>query len=327
MESSLLSNKTNLLPALIDFIRASETLTLYSAFIKQDLLEEIIKIANGSIKQIVVRWQAYDLIMGVSDIDIYETCKENNITLYRNSKLHAKCIINENNDCILGSANYTNNGMRNTPYSNWEVNTRVNQLDVESQLLLKRILNDSILVSDQWVNETRKLIDEKSIQLPKVELPIQKNDKDFLLSALPLSKSPRRLFEIINGLEEESLDTFEREASIHDIALYDLQMSDFKNLDVFLDILRTNFIKHSFILAFLKFLYSKEDKMCGYTEACIWIAANCEDVPIPSRFSIRDASFVDPLFVWCAFFCENISNDNKYAKNTGRNQLLIKSQS
>jgi len=326
--NSLISNKTNLLPLVKDFIQESETVTIYSAFIKDNLLNEIIESGHGSIKQIVVRFQPYDLIMGVSDLEIYETCIANNITIYRNPRLHAKCILNEKNDCILGSANFTNNGMRNKPSSNWEINTRVNSIDLESSLLLQKILLDSELVTQEWVDEIKKKIESHSIKLPKVELPQQKQEKDFLLSALPLSASPGRLFELINqinkGKKSDSISVLEKEAALHDMALYDLQLSDFDDIDHFFSVLRDRFVSHPFINSFVDYVHQIKNQRCGYTEACDWLSTNCEDVPVPSRYTIRDKPIVAPLFKWCDYFIESITNEDRYGSG-GRNQIVINS--
>jgi hypothetical protein len=284
-----------------------------------DFLQEVIDFSQGKIEQIVVRFQEVDLLLGVSDLKIFDLCVENKIKLFRNPRLHAKCIINEHFDCILGSSNYTNNGKN----SNLEFNTHLCELDTDSQILIESIKLDSIPVSREWVDYMRNLIAEHSFKIPDVELPIIDSTKDFLLSALPISANPSRLFEIMNKPNDFPCRDFEKEAAIHDLTLYNLTSEDLKNRDIFMNQLKRNFLKHPFIKAFLDFVFSKSSRICGFTEACIWISKHCEDVPIPSRYSIRDDKIVDPLFSWCDSLVENIINDNRYAEGKGTNKLII----
>ena len=75
-----------------EFVNSSDEITIFSPYIK---LEQI-KILNyrKKVKRIIVRWEIRDLCLGVSDLDLYLYCKENNIALFRNSRIHLKVIWN-----------------------------------------------------------------------------------------------------------------------------------------------------------------------------------------------------------------------------------------
>ena len=304
--SNLLSNKTNLLPTIISFITKSETLTIYSAFIKNDLLNELIKHADGRIKQIIVRWQSDDLIKGVSDLDVFETCRQNDITLYRNTSLHAKCIVNEKGDCILGSSNYTNNGMLQSETSNWEINTKVQQIDFDSRVLLQRILMESNLVTEEWIIEVEELLDgfdktEKTLDLPSSE------NIDFLISSLPMCSHPEVLWEII--YQDKVVPFEELSAASHDLALYHI-IETYNTKEDFLADLGANFNSHPFISNLIQFI--KDNNSCRYGQLVNWIKGNCTEVPVPRSWQLKEKQIVNILYEWICYFNEDFRYIRKY---------------
>ena len=60
--------------------------------------------------QIIVRWDIEDLCKSVSDIELYQYCIDNGITLYRNTRLHMKVFWNNKDALVFGSANITGRG-------------------------------------------------------------------------------------------------------------------------------------------------------------------------------------------------------------------------
>lgn len=302
----LLSNKTNLLPSLIGFIAKSENLTIYSAFIKNDFLKEILKHADGRIKQIIVRWQADDLIKGVSDLDVFNTCMQNDITLYRNTSLHAKCIVNEKGDCILGSSNYTNNGMLKSEASNWEINTKVQQIDFDSRVLLQRILMESNLVTEEWIKEVKELLKgfeqkEKTLKLPSSE------NIDFLISSLPMCSHPEVLWEII--YQDKIVPFEELSSASHDLALYHI-VEAYNTKDDFLKDLKLSFNSHPFISNLIQ--YIKDNNSCRYGQIVNWIKENCTEVPVPRSWQLKEKQIVNILYEWICYFNHDFKFVRKY---------------
>ena len=88
----LFKSGDNLLSGALDFISESEKVSLFSAYIRTELLKELNK--ESKINRIVVRWEIRDLHQGASDLDLYQYCKENKIALYRNTRIHLKCLRN-----------------------------------------------------------------------------------------------------------------------------------------------------------------------------------------------------------------------------------------
>ena len=316
---SLLSNRTNLLPSVYSFIKNSERVIIYSAFIKYDLLKQVISFADGRIKEIVVRWQVGDLVNKVSDLQVFDLCQDHNITLYRNEKLHAKCIVNENGSCILGSANFTSAGMFNTPNSNWEINTLLDELDFDSHFLLQQIIGASTLVEENWVEQMKVLLSD--IEKPKfdVVLPKHVGNKDFLLSALPMTESPIKLYDILSSRDGTVMEV---KQALHDAVVYKLK-SSWESYEDFLIDLKREFKSNKFINAFVEFMKHRDKNYLLFTEACIWISQKCQDVPVPSRFTIRDGQIVQPLYIWCDTLLDEFNYDRKYERHAGSDTLYI----
>ena len=99
----------NLKSSIIDFIENAEELILLCAYVKTNQIVELNN--DNKFQSIVVRWEIEDLLKGASDLSLYNYCKQNNIALFRNTRLHMKAIWDNKTTVICGSANYTNKGI------------------------------------------------------------------------------------------------------------------------------------------------------------------------------------------------------------------------
>src|SRR5688572_22810554 len=125
----------NLSVKIIEFIKKSTELFIYVPYIKLEPLKAILDNTTGC-KAIIVRWQPMDLILGSSDLEVYSFCKQNNITLYRNERLHLKAFVDNYKRCILGSANISARAL-NMPayeYYNYELAITVENLSNDDRL-------------------------------------------------------------------------------------------------------------------------------------------------------------------------------------------------
>ena len=242
------------------------------------------------------------MINGVSDLDVFYTCKEYGITLFRNEKLHAKCMIAENGDCILGSSNFTKRGMRNFDGANWEINTKVTQVDFKSRALIDTIILESDLIDEEWVKMVKIALDEMpSTSKEKLILPDFK-DKSFLISALPMCNHPELLWEIYS--EERIFHKAEMNAASHDIALYKL-VSNFDSKKDFIKELKINFNSHPFISKLKEKI--KAEKSMRYGSVLKWIINNCTQVPIPRSWELKHRLIVNILYDWICYFDDDFS--------------------
>ena len=86
---ALLRNGIDLSDELLKFTSHSENLFIFVPYIKLEPLKQLLA-SSDKCKLIVVRWETKDLVLGSSDLEVYQYCKEKNISLYRNPRLHLK---------------------------------------------------------------------------------------------------------------------------------------------------------------------------------------------------------------------------------------------
>ena len=93
----------NLFSGALEFISRSDKISVFSAYIRTEQLKQLN--LENKINRIVVGWEIRDLHQGASDLELYQYCKENKIALYRNTRIHLKCLLNNLDEVFLGSAN------------------------------------------------------------------------------------------------------------------------------------------------------------------------------------------------------------------------------
>src|SRR5215204_722790 len=67
----------------------NKILYVFDPFIQTDVLKVLLRDANQKFI-IVTTWNPFYFISGISELSLYQFCKENNYTLYINNKLHLK---------------------------------------------------------------------------------------------------------------------------------------------------------------------------------------------------------------------------------------------
>ena len=286
-------NSTNISRNLGEFIDNSKQLNVYSPFIKKfslDIISRKVEISN-----VVVRWRLEDLIRGVSDLEIFELCENNNIKLYRHPNIHLKALINEKDQCFMGSMNLTSRGIRipDTNNFNYELATIVDSISFEDKLYFERIKSESVLVTRQIYEEFEEQlgkVEKIQIDYPDFDLLKYRPNKDFLLSALPMSCTIDKLYYIYSGHYSDNSE--EQNCAIHDLALY--QIPQGLNRIEFIQLLSERFFESLFIKSFLSVIDIEEGIYFGRCKE--WIHSNCEDVPLPRKWEIT--SNIQILFHW-----------------------------
>lgn len=134
-----------------EFAAAQQSIFVASAYCTKKAFDSLNSAAStkAADKVLVVRWEPYDLLQGASDLEVYLTAKKFGWRLFINSRLHAKTAIFDKKRVLIGSANYTENGMGLTgPRANLETVVKV---DATPELLgwQKKILEDSIEITDE----------------------------------------------------------------------------------------------------------------------------------------------------------------------------------
>lgn len=281
------------------FILNSKKVNLYSAYVNSD----IIKLLNfeNRISQIIVRWEIADFVNGVSDLELYNYCKEHRIKLFRNTRLHLKAIVNDNNQIIFGSSNYTKKGLALTANYNFELNSNVENLESSDLLYLNQILRDSEYVDETKFNLIKTEVDKyQKLKFEIKEMPTVKNSIDnFLISQLPMSKSLELLFEYYKNGKYDTIE--DQNCFIHDLVLFDIATPGLTYVD-FVGLIKTSFNSHEFILKLKDFIKSQPDQSLRYGGVVEWIKQNTTTVPTPLSWELKEQEIVNILYYWITSF-------------------------
>ena len=142
----------------IKFIENNDTVTLFSAYLKLEELKKINK--SQKINRIIVRWEIKDLCLGVSDIKLYQYCLDNDITLYRNTRIHLKAFWNNTQDVFFGSANVTGRGIGEKGRYNYELNGSISDIVYEDVSYFNEIILNSEYVTSTLYHEIKNIVDQ-----------------------------------------------------------------------------------------------------------------------------------------------------------------------
>jgi hypothetical protein len=250
---------------------------------------------NENVKAVFVRWETKDLILGSSDLEIYPYLKSKGIALFRNSRLHLKAYVDEYKNCFLTSANISSRALNLPPYLNYnyEIGTIVEDLGIEDKLYFNIIESDSILITDNIYNQINEQLPEKKKEFPNEDefhFKFEAPDKDFLISALPMTYNVETLFRIYE--DKEFVNDLELNCVLHDLAIYKIPLGLPSN--EFRKKLTEAFFSHRFVKGFLQNLESTGEIYFGAAKD--WIHKNCADVPIPRKWEITEN--IQILYEW-----------------------------
>ena len=289
----LFKNGINLDTKLAEYIHNSQSLFIFSPYIKIETLKNLID-NNENVKAVFVRWEPKDLILGSSDLEIYPYLKSKRIVLYRNARLHLKAYLDEYKKCFLTSANISSRALNLPQYENYnyEIGTVVENLGIEDRLYFSTIESDSILITDSIYQQICEQLTEKKRELVEKDflLTFEAPDKDFLISSLPMTYSIETLYRIYE--DKEDVSEMELNCMLHDLAIYKIPLG--LSSTEFRDKLAEAFFFHKFIKSFLENLESTNEIYFG--SAKDWIHKNCTDVPIPRKWEITEN--IQILYRW-----------------------------
>ena len=196
---------------------------LCSAFLKKEILEELTPYLNRcqSIK-VYVRWKDIDLAMGVSDPEIYDSCKKNGWTLLRNQNLHAKFFLIDNKHLFLGSSNYTlsgtGRGNMNIEWNNYITVDNTQAIELKNSLALSTAVDDELY--HEILDKIEKL-KTLSDQIKELDLKEPKPSYGFSFDQLP-PFSPKDFYNPPLNLSAQSYLQNLGVTSINDLANFQL---------------------------------------------------------------------------------------------------------
>lgn len=310
----MLISGNKLLSEVINFMDDSYSILAFSPYVKLEQLKKINQ--TKRIQTLVVRWDIKDLCQKVSDLEVYEYCKENGIYLYRNSRIHLKVLWNDKDALLFGSANITARGLGDHPIYNYELNNVVDQISTEDKVYLNKIIRNSVLLNDSHyqniLNEVEKFNDSKVPDYPskfELENPID----HFMLDQLPMSSSVRSFID--NYYKVESLSKLEKDCLIHDLGLYNIELN--LDEDELLKELKSEFNRHPFINSLKNAIRSNDRKSMGYGQVVRWIIDNTTTTPTPRSWELKQKQIVNILYDWICFF------DDDFYSFTPRHSQVI----
>jgi hypothetical protein len=289
------------------FIDGNDHITIFSAYIKLEQLEKYN--FKGNIDRIVVRWEVEDLVKGVSDFQaLYEYCKQFDIALYRNTRIHLKALWNNENSVLFGSANLTGKGMGEMGINyNFELSGIANPISFDDFSYLNRIIQVSEFVNDSLFIELKNLVEQ--IELPIFEFPElptkKKMEDEFLLSQLPMTSSPELLLEILQNPNDFCLD--DQLKAAHDKAVYNVQI-EFGH-DTTIKNLQDVFNQKAIVIKLKSAIIENQRKSMGYGQVVRWIQENTTTVPTPMSWEIKKEQVVNNLYEWICYFDDRFSWD------------------
>ena len=252
-----------------------------SPFITKGVLSQVLP--KNISATIITSWKPDFIIKTPEAIDVYQECKERTDTaLYLNSRLHAKLyardLTQKNNSAIIGSANLTRKGVGLDSKPNYEVLSKLENLSTKDRIYFQRILNNSTLVTDEICQKHKEWIKENATSGQTKLEPILKHppEKQYLVTDLPLTDSPSRLWDLKSSFVE--FNWWEEDSLIHDLSIFGGENATLK--EQFFDEIREGFSKQAFLNEFLKNI-DKEGMFFGRIKE--WVQNSCQDVPKPKR--------------------------------------------
>lgn len=282
----LLYSGANLFTRIKAFICSANDFVLFVPYIKravlEDLLDSPVVYENSAI---ITSWKPQDIALGVSDIEVYPLCREKNISLLINNRIHLKSYTIDNfKSSIVTSSNFSNRGLALTPNYNYELGAIITDLNIEAKIYFDMIIENSEEVTNSYYDQVKEQVSSLKLskKMPEV-FDIEKDykDRDFLLTALPMSENVETLLDI--SLGNRNYDESALRSAMHDLRLYKIPSNCTQT--EFLEILTTNFFCHPFIVEFLKF--NGIGKNFGTLTK--WLHKNCVSVPSPRRSDFKSA--------------------------------------
>lgn len=290
----LLKNGINLDLKILEYIKNSKNIFIYSPYIKLETLEILIE-NNQNVKAVFVRWETSDLVFGSSDLAIYPLLKSKGVALYRNTRLHLKAYLDDYKRCLLTTANISARALNIPQFFdyNYELGTIISDLELADKLYFNNIEKESILITDDIYGQFYEQLTEiksKLISVEQVEISIRVPDNSFLISSLPMTYSVETLYRIYE--ENDFVSDQELNCALHDLAIYNIPLG--LTLSQLKVRLAESFFSQDFVKSFLKCLDKNNEIYFGTAKE--WIHKNCSNVPLPRKFEITEN--IQILFRW-----------------------------
>lgn len=132
-----------------EFQNTNKDLQIITAYCKLDGLKFVDEnLPTKDIpKKLMVRFRMHDILLGATDLNIYEYCKMNNWQMYIRFDLHAKTFIFDRKRLIIGSANLTSNGIGLSENHNLEL-AMLAEIRSEELIRIENMFKQAVPMND-----------------------------------------------------------------------------------------------------------------------------------------------------------------------------------
>jgi hypothetical protein len=159
---TILQNKETLDFATRLLFSANKQIVLVSAFLKLDALKWLAQfVPQGISVKIVSRWRKGDILSGSSDLEAYHFIQSFGWQLYIDQSLHAKALLIDSQDLIMGSSNYTANGLHIFDTGNNELNVHFTP-SIEDVNKIYKYVDDALLLTKPLWEAMKKELESDS---------------------------------------------------------------------------------------------------------------------------------------------------------------------
>ena len=274
-------------------------------FAKLAAVHKLHEVQNPNVQlKLVVRWHAEDLLAGVSDIEVFPYLDALGSHLYIHPDIHLKLYIFQSNIALNTSGNLTMRGLGYTPHSNIEVGSMVH-LQEDDWTQIYKVIHNSRRVDGGVYDRLKTFLSSQPALRPSNLYPpdIFGERKLFTIASLPATETPLQFLDFYQNPNNPSLSPEAQQQGIHDRNVYSVP----PNLPAGTceRHLGAAFRATPFVSAFATYLKSERSLHFGAVND--WIHRNCEDVPLPYRWEIKDNTRI--FYNWIAHFFPEITWD------------------
>lgn len=264
---------------------SANNLIIFSAFIKLNAFEWVVnQVKNRNINvKIIARWDVNDLLSGVSDLKVYERCKELNWEFRVNSALHSKLYLIDSYIGYLGSNNLTGAGLGLHSNNNIEFSTEIRP-DTDDLRKIQKYISSSPLMDDELYEQIQVFVEKNTINTTRVKWPNLIMDK--------LKINPEFLWVDSFPLSNPFKNDFKNEYKRDEKLFGNIDINNKKDLkDAFLNLHVTNWI--------VEHLQKTDEKQFYFGELSVLIHNSLLNDPKPYRKEIKD--LIANFYAWVKF--------------------------
>ena len=292
--------------ALEEQIRTGDTVALVLVpFAKLAAVQKLHEVQNPRVPlKLICRWRPADLLAAVSDIELFPYLDGLGSQIFIHPDIHLKLYIFQSNLAFNTSGNLTLSGLGYSPQANIEVGNML-QLAVEDWHHIYQLIQHSRRVDAGIFERLRSFLAGQPASQPSVAYPpdIFGERKQFTIASLPAMETPLHFQNYYQNPNDPNMSPEALRQGMHDMDIYGLAAN--LPAESFEAQLGSAFRATPFVSAFVAHLKSERSLHFGAVNT--WIHQQCEDVPLPYRWEIKDNTRV--FYNWLAQFFHEITWD------------------